>query len=248
MTTSVILTEQTMTETTNKYDLRQFAFEFSIVAVLALFLWIFFSRWLYPLLDLPSAAPMPARTILMLLVVFALIRKSGDTWSSFGLSKKDKAWRIVLLALVFFSLKLFIIQPIGDVVVQGFGLSKSNTSMFNHIQGNPLALAAWISIAWVAGGFAEEFIFRGFLMGRIAKLCSYSVTGWGMALAGQAILFGALHFYLGLAGVVSATVAALAYGIFFLIAGKNLWPIIIVHAVWDSLGFILIFQSGISST
>ena len=51
----------------------------------------------------------------------------------------------------------------------------------------------------------------------------------------QALLFGALHLYAGAFAFVFAAVMALASGAFYLILGRNLWPLIAVHGVWNTV-------------
>ena len=44
-----------------------------------------------------------------------------------------------------------------------------------------------------------------------------------------------LHLYGGGFAFLFATVFALANGVFYLAAGRNLWPLIVVHGVWNSV-------------
>ena len=209
---------------------------------------VLFAQWLYPLLGLPSTAPMPGRSLVILIMLWLIIMKRGEPLADFGLNPLPPIWRIILLAIVLLAAKLFIVQPVADIVAGFADLPKSDHSFFNHIHGNFPALIGWLAIAWVIGGFAEEFIFRGFLMRRVADVFNRGKLGWTIALLAQAILFGALHYYLGPAGVVSATLTALFYGLFFILVGRSLWPVMIAHATWDSLAFTLIYLNGVPST
>ena len=75
---------------------------------------------------------------------------------------------------------------------------------------------------------------------------SSALTGTG--LPDQAALFGLLHTYLGLSGGVSAGFSALTNGVFFLLSGRNLWPVILVHGMWDSAVATLLELNGVPST
>lgn len=232
----------------NRKVIRLFAFELLVIAAAGVSLSVITRYWLYPLMGFPSTAPMPGRTLIVLLVVAGLILRRGESWTDFGLDRPARIWVPILLAIGLFVAKLLIVQPLADLVTQFAELPKADHSIFEHIHGNLPALVAWIGIAWGIGGFAEECIFRGFLMRRVADTLSGGKLGWAIALFVQAILFGAMHHYLGPAGVVSAAVSALFYGLFFLVAGRSLWPVIIVHATWDSLVFSLIYVNGVPST
>ena len=232
----------------NRQALNQFEVELLAIAVASVSLWIVFGYWLYPLMGFPSTAPMPGRTVVVVLLIWGFMRRRGESWVDFGLSRSPRIWVTILFAIGFLIVKLLIVQPFADVIARLVELPKADHSFFDHIYGNFPALLAWLSMAWVVGGFAEEFIFRGFLMKRVAGVLRGGVVGWGLALFAQAAIFGALHFYLGPAGVVSATLSAIFFGLFFLIAGRSLWPVMIVHATWDSLAFLLIYLNGVPST
>jgi len=228
--------------------LKSFAVELLAIAATSISLWIVFGYGLYPLLGFPSTAPMPGRTVVVVLVIWGFMRRRGESWAAFGLSRPREIWVTLLLAMGFLVVKLFVVQPVADFVARLVELPKADHSFFYHIHGNIEALLVWLGLAWVVGGFGEEFIFLGFLMKRVADVLRGGVVGWGVALLAQAVIFGALHFYLGPAGVVSATLSAVFFGLFFLIAGRSLWPVMFVHAMWDSLAFVLIYFNGVPST
>ena len=56
-------------------------------------------------------------------------------------------------------------------------------------------------------------------------------------------MFGALRAYQGLGGVVTAGAIGLAFGVAWLIAGRNLWAGIVLHALFD-LGAMTTFYLG----
>jgi len=122
------------------------------------------------------------------------------------------------------------------LLAQTFGATAS-PSVLSSIGGNEAALFAWLVVAWGVGGFIEELLFRGFLLNRIEAFLG---TGFGAnvaaaaAVCAQAALFGALHLYQGSFGFVFAGLFALIYGAAYRLFGRNLWPLILVHGVWNS--------------
>ena len=48
--------------------------------------------------------------------------------------------------------------------------------------------------------------------------------------------------------MLSSAIGAAFFGLKFLLSGRNLWPVIVVHATWDTLGFVLIYLTGAPST
>ena len=47
---------------------------------------------------------------------------------------------------------------------------------------------------------------------------------------------------------MSAGFSALTNGVFFLLSGRNLWPVILVHGMWDSAVATLLELNGVPST
>lgn len=115
--------------------------------------------------------------------------------------------------------------------------------MLGYIRGNELALIGWLGIAWIVGGFMEELLFRGFLLNRIAGIFRSKRAGLSFGIAGQAVLFGSLHMYQGAFGFVYASIFAVISGIAYVLFGRNLWPLILVHGTWNSVGMIGIYLS-----
>ncbi len=97
----------------------------------------------------------------------------------------------------------------------------------------------WIAIAWVIGGFAEEMIFRGFLLNRLEAML---LRGKGRTVAAvllQAVIFGAVHAYnRGLLGLLAIGAAGAILGVFYIVFRRNLWPVILAHALGNTLGFV----------
>ncbi|HEY4998233.1 MAG TPA: CPBP family intramembrane glutamic endopeptidase, partial [Usitatibacter sp.] len=109
-------------------------------------------------------------------------------------------------------------------------------SFLSYIRGNAGGFALWIAIGWIVGGFMEECLFRGFLLTRVSQLFASPPLGLAVAIAAQAVLFGSLHLYAGGFAFLYATVFAMAHGLFYVLLGRNLWPLIVVHGVWNTVG------------
>jgi uncharacterized protein len=84
------------------------------------------------------------------------------------------------------------------------------------------------------GGFIEELLVRGFLLNRIEAVFGGGRGATLIAVLAQAALFGALHLYQGSFGFVFAALFASIYGVAYILFGRNLWPLILVHGIWNS--------------
>ena len=94
---------------------------------------------------------------------------------------------------------------------------------------------------WIQAGFGEELVFRGFLLTRLELLLGAGFTATMIAVAGQAMLFGAGHWYLGPRGITTATLLGLMLGVVCVCDGRNLVPLIGAHGLADSLSLIAIY-------
>ncbi len=57
------------------------------------------------------------------------------------------------------------------------------------------------------------------------------------------IVFGLVHFYQGLGGILGVGFVGLVYGIVYLVSGRNLWVTIIAHGLTGTSYFILLYLS-----
>ena len=209
---------------------------------------LLFTLILYPAVGISRAAPVPGRTLMALGLVWWFVGRRPGGWEMIGLKAFRPVSKMLLLTFAFFAFDLLVMQRITDFAVQLLQLDRPDRGVFDHIHGNTWAYIGWLLLAIGVGGFAEEVVMRGYLMTRLTEILGGTRVGLVGALVLQAVLFGAGHAYVGTAGFVSGTLTALMFGAFYLISGRNLWPVIIVHAVWDILGLTLIYSVGTPST
>lgn len=96
-----------------------------------------------------------------------------------------------------------------------------------------LELAAWVALS-ISAGICEEIIFRGYLLQQLALRTRSS----GLAIIGQAVLFGASHGYQSVKSMTLIMVLGVLYGL--LVAWrKTLVPGMLAHAGLDIAGVIL---------
>jgi uncharacterized protein len=54
-------------------------------------------------------------------------------------------------------------------------------------------------------------------------------------------LFGAVHLYQGVSGVVATGLTGLVFAGLYLATGRNLWASILAHGFMDTAGFVMIY-------
>src|SRR5579864_3239917 len=115
----------------------------------------------------------------------------------------------------------------------GYGQDRLG-DMGQELKGNIGLVLERMAISILVVGFVEEFIFRGFIMSRLANIFGGSQIAWAVALVGQAALFGLSHGYQQLYGMVLTGAIGLFLGGVYLITGRNLWIVIIGHGFYDA--------------
>jgi len=227
---------------------RTFGQELAILLLIAAVITVFFMFVVNPLIGWPTVAPMPARSIILALAIIWIARQRGESLSAFGLARPQRIWLAVALGIVFVAINLFALQPLKDLLREAVNAPPADISFFDHIHGNLAAYLMWLPVAWVAAGFSEEFIFRGYLLNRIAAIGRGSVLAWVFAIIVQATVFGLGHLYAGWGVALTVGFGALFSGVYFLIAGRNLWALILAHGIWDSAVVTLLYLYGTPST
>jgi membrane protease YdiL (CAAX protease family) len=118
---------------------------------------------------------------------------------------------------------------------------RQDLSIFAGIRGNVRLLVRYLMMAWTLAAFGEEFVFRGYLLNRIAQLWKGSHGAFCAGIVFSSILWTSVHFYQGIAGVVLVAVHGFVFGLLYVLAGRNLWVTIVAHGVYDTTALLLIF-------
>jgi len=178
-----------------------------------------------------------------ILIATLFMKKRKIRWRDLGLSlpKGKREWifdgKLVLLAVVMtivlpVLIMDFIIDPIFGLEETSFAADK-----FGFILGRPLVFISYlVGIGWFGAALGEELLYRGFYLNRLADFFGKSKLGWSVALIIQAIIFGLAHSYQGLSGILATSIIALSSGVIYLIAKRRLFPLIVAHAIIDTIG------------
>jgi membrane protease YdiL (CAAX protease family) len=221
---------------------RQAAIELGIVASAVALAWAFSRFWLYPALSVPSHAPVILRPITGFLTAWVLLRRRGLGFDAVGFTAPSSVLRALLATACLYGVQTLLsdyFSPWLASVIQ----AEPTLPFIGYVRGNLVAFLGWLALGWVVGGFMEELLFRGFLQRRATELVGDGPWAHASGVVFQAVCFGALHLYGGAFAFVHATVFALASGLVFLVAGRNLWPLILVHGLWNSLGIYGVYAS-----
>ncbi len=233
---------------TTQYDSRRFFRELALLGLVALGATLLFTQIVYPALGWPVDGPVPGRSIFLAAVILLLAKDHADGLSGIGLKWGAHKWLIPIFGIAIVAVNLLALSPIKDAIATAFNLPESDIGPLAAIHGDLSLYFVWLAIVWTAAAFAEEIIFRGFLLNRIAEILGKTWGAWLAAVFCQAVIFAIGHAYQGIGGMLRIGVGAIFSGLFFLLFRRSLWPLIIAHGVWDTLGLTLIYLNGTPST
>jgi membrane protease YdiL (CAAX protease family) len=96
-------------------------------------------------------------------------------------------------------------------------------------------------LAIFEAGICEEIIFRGFLFERLGRILGDSSAARPAIVLISSIMFGAVHFNQGLAGIENATIGGVFSGALYLLNQRRLYLVMVAHAAFDLGSLALIY-------
>jgi membrane protease YdiL (CAAX protease family) len=188
-----------------------------------------------------QSAPLTLSSILLALALIRLVlwlRRSS--WHEFGLKRPTSWLKTILLAIGGFVAMHFVVIITRPIVTRFTG-QQVDRSQFDALRGNVPALIIGLLVVWTLAAFGEELIFRGYLMNTLARALGSKSGGWIFACIVNSILFGFGHTYQGISGIILLAIVGWLYALFYLGSGRNLWVPIVMHGLYDTSAFLVIF-------
>lgn len=172
------------------------------------------------------------------IIVILLLK---EKFSEIGFNRKLKFGYALLAGLILGVVQQYLsLYGIEPLLAKLTG-ELPDVSLFEPLVGNLRFLLISLAISWSLAAFGEEFVYRGYLMSRIARIFGNSIIAWIISLFITSALFGLAHIYQGTSGVLTTGLSGLFYGCVFLIFKRNLWVPIFAHGASNTIGFILIY-------
>ncbi len=171
------------------------------------------------------------RDLALLFLVLYFVWRNNEHSAALGLTARDLGKEVSIGALLFIPLFLFTSAMVG--YLHRAGLSAPPNPLPLKIEGTAQFGIAVLMVAVAA--FAEEAIFRGYLMLRLGAVTSSPAA----AVILSALIFTSGHGYEGLAQVLAVFVVGLVYALVYLWR-KSLAATITMHFLQDFIGITLI--------
>jgi len=192
----------------------------------------------------------PVSLGIMLVLIFFYLRWRGHTFSWIGLTPL-KSTKSLLLVLPQILLAFLGIMASGLAIAYGgeaLGIefmkpdASGAENRFGDLAGNTPLYLSWLAILWFAGP-AEELYFRGFMIGQMRDILGRSRLATAFSIIVPAIVFGVGHmYYMGLRGLFVTGGIGLTLGILYILYKRNIWPLAIAHAAFNSLTFTAMYM------
>ncbi len=191
----------------------------------------------FGLLILP--VPIPFRVILLACLA------SIWTWAEAGNLKPLGFSRHRLSSTLIWSFGIFVVMIVfGSVLLpliqQVLGM-RSDLSAYGALEGNAPAALKLLGMALTSAAFGEEILFRGFLLHQLTAILGAGDAARRTAIATSGITFGLAHFNQGPFGIATTGIVGLAFAWVWFRTGRNLWALILAHALVDTYGIALLY-------
>jgi CAAX protease family protein len=181
-------------------------------------------------------------TLWLLAIAVVLVWVRGPGWRIVGFARPQSIARAVAVGVAvgvgYQCLSLVLLEPTIAYVT---GSALPDVSMFRAVIGDERQLAISLLLSWTTAAFAEETVYRGWISTRVAELGRFSTLAWMAAIVVSSIVFGLVHMYQGLSGMIATGLTGLVLGWLYLATGRNLWVPIVAHGVMDTSGLVMIY-------
>lgn len=168
--------------------------------------------------------------------LFALLLSGLCVWRSgwpLAYDNEYKGWRPWKSLLISFAIGVFVVFVYQEVwpLVTGHSFAIHDSDVTKDRYAYRFATLAMVNVYyWTLAPLCEELIFRGWLQ----RTASIVMNPW-IALFAQAVIFGVLHHYQGVPGVIQTTLLGGIAGLLYLKTGR-LWTSVLVHVLANYFG------------
>ena len=184
-----------------------------------------------------------------IIVATLFMKRDGITWRALGLVLPTgfREWAstlgLALLAVVsVIAFMIFILDPV--TIHFDWTTPPEAPDRFVFLLGKPyIFLAYLVGVVWVGAALGEELLMRGFVLNRLADLFGQTRLAWISATLVHAVIFGLLHIYQGMPGMVGTGVVAFIFAGIYLIGKRRLLPVIIGHGIVNTISLTAYYLS-----
>ena len=182
----------------------------------------------------------------LIMIIASAVEYKKDIFKSLGFQReKFNAKNLLIMAPILgAAIFLFYSYLLVPCVIYLTG-EPIDFSVFEPYKGNLPAILNLLALIWTSAAFAEEIIFRGYLMRQFTKFFGSS----NISLVANILLFGFVfgwtHAYQGISGQIVSGITGMLLAIIFHIRKNDLWFNIAVHGFIDTVAVVYIYYGWI---
>lgn len=165
----------------------------------------------------------------------------ASTWAALGLRAPPHWWSVPVVAVALVVGANLAVLVVARPLWQLLHLTPPDYTTYGALRGNGARLALLLAIAWSSAAFGEELLFRGHFLPRLQAAFGDGALAACLAVALQAVFFGAMHAPQGAAGVVQTGVVGLVFGAGYMLGGRTIWPLVLAHGAIDTLSLVALY-------
>lgn len=219
-----------------------------LLEILVVFTIMLSVKWVADRFQITGAGSFAIWTGIIIATFF--MRREGIRWRDFGarLPKGIREWGYtILMTLLAIFLVAVILGVVVDPVLHKFGLEKPADvgDRFIFFLGKPMVFITYlVTVIWFGAALGEELLMRGFLLNRLVVFFGSTKLAWAISLIIQAAVFGSLHVYQGVYGMISTGVIGLVFGVVYLLAKRRLFPLFLAHLILNTISLVSFYVTG----
>lgn len=219
-----------------------------IIEIIAVLATAFAVKWVAHYFEITGAGSIGIWSAVLVATLFMKQRKIR--WRDLGLRwpKCKRAWIINLLwALLVVIASFLIIGLVLYPLLSVFGIDNTAVEVdaFNFLLGKPLVFITYlIVVVWFGAALGEELLMRGYLLSRLTDVVGSTKLGCFVAIIIQAAIFGMLHSYQGVVGILTTALVAIIFGLVYFVAKRRLFPLILAHGIIDTISLTAFYLSN----
>lgn len=193
-------------------------------------------------INLPEAINGLFSVFAALALVALLVVARRQSWRDIGFRRPKRLWTLPFWALGMLVL-FVVVQNLGVLALsQVMDVPRPQLSRYDFLFHNLPALLFMLGVVWATASLPEEVIYRGFVFDRLERLVGKGIGSTVAIVLLQAAFFGVIHFHAGLGGILITFTMGLVWGLMYILAGRNIWPLILGHYLTDAYGVIALFM------
>ena len=187
--------------------------------------------------------------VVVIALIAVFLRTRDMTLSDLGVTFEPVPVRRVL-ASVAWSVPVFVAGVLAFLATGWLATfvtgspQQADTSAYNVMKVDAAMLIMMLPFVWIFTSFAEEVIYRGFLITWIEKMVSGALNDRAATVASVLIagcIFGAVHYAWGVAGMLQAGAMGIVMGLAYVYLDRRLWLLVLAHGYMDTLLFVQVY-------